>query len=269
MRWHLPLLLGLALPAAAAAQPAAGTIDLPALGLFDFTECTVEAWVKFEFDPRRWQEGRGVYQWRGRWFTFEAPETETDLGAQVVIEYGLKNHGRLGRIEPGCNWRIAFYVDGQKVPHPLLPACTELEPGTWHHFAVTWHDARIVRAYIDGELAQEMEFPYRVARPIPSGARIIIGHPEGVGFNRIVIDDLRVSAITREPEEFGFHHAPLQPDPETLLLLNFEDVADGAIRPAVMVRADAPDTYAITGGRIVEGRTGQGFALTTSEDGDE
>ena len=26
--------------------------------------------------------------------------TETDLGAEVVIEYGLKNHGRLGAIEP-------------------------------------------------------------------------------------------------------------------------------------------------------------------------
>lgn len=269
MRWYLAPALALAFQVPGFAQPAAGTIELPALGVFDFTEGTIEAWVSFEFDPRGWQEGEGVYQWRGRWFTFEAPQTETDLGAEVVSEFGLKNHGRLGRIEPGCNWRTAFIVDGQKVPHPLLPACTELEPGTWHHFALTWRGARVVRAYIDGELAQEMEFPYRVGRPVPAGARIVIGHPEGTGFNRIVIDDLRVSAVAREPEEFGFHHAPLQPDPETLLLLDFEDVTDARVRPAVLARADAPETYAIKGGRIVDGRTGQGFALTTSEDGDE
>jgi len=268
MRWCLASALALALPMAAFAQPASGTIELPALGLFDFTEGTIEAWVSFEFDPRGWQEDRSVYQWRGRWFTFEAPETETDLGAEVVSEFGLKNHGRLGRIEPGCNWRTAFYVDGKKVPHPLLPACTELEPGTWHHFALTWHDARIVRAYIDGELVQEMEFPYAIARSVPEGARIVVGHPGGTNFNRIVIDDFRVSSVAREPEEFGFAHTPLQPDPNTLLLLDFEQVADGAVRPAVMARADAPESYVIRGGRIVAGKTGQGFALTTA-DGDE
>ncbi|MFO8081204.1 MAG: LamG-like jellyroll fold domain-containing protein [Armatimonadota bacterium] len=268
MRWSIPLVLVLTLPVTAFAQPAAGTIELPALGLFDFTEGTVEAWVSFEFDPRGWQEDEGVYQWRGRWFTFEAPETETDLGATVVSEFGLKNHGRLGRIEPGCNWRTAFVVDGQKVPHPLLPTCTELEPGTWHHFALTWRDARVVRAYIDGELVEEREFPYTINRPVPEGARIVIGHPEGTGFNRIVIDDLRISAVAREPGEFGFDHAPPEPDPNTLLLLDFEQIADGAIRPAVMARADAPETFTIRGGRIVDGRTGQGFALTTSEAGE-
>lgn len=272
MRWAILLTTALALPTAALAQRGAGMVELPALGLFDFTEGTVEAWVQFDFDPRGWKEDSGVYQWRGRWFTFEAPETPTDLGAQVVIEYGLKNHGRLGRIEPGCNWRTAFVVDGQKVPHPLLPACTEIEPGTWHHFAITWHDARVVRAYIDGELAQEMEFPYAIARPVPAVARIVIGHPEVSSFNRIAIDDLRISTVARPPDSLGFHQAPLQADPNTLLLLDFEEIEerDGQrlVRPAVMARADADEAYAIRGGRIIAGKTGQGFALTTSEAGE-
>lgn len=275
MRWGFALTLVLAVSTAGHAQPSAGSIELPAVGLFDFTEGTIEAWVQFEFDPRGWQQERGVWQWRGRWFTFEAPETQTDLGALVVSEYGLKNHGRLGRIEPGCNWRTALIVDGQKVPHPLLPVCTKIDPGAWHHFAVTWHDARVVRVYLDGELVETMEFPYRVARPVPGDARIVIGHPGGAGFNRIVIDEVRISSIARAPEDLGFHHAPLQPDPHTLLLLDFEQIVEGddgfALHPLVMARADAPETFAIRGGRIVEGRTGQGFALTTaptSEDGE-
>ncbi len=269
MRWRVipAVAMVLTLSPPASAQPAAAQIELPALGLFDFEECTVEAWVMFEFDPTGWQQDQGVYQWRGRWFTFEAPETDTDLGARVVIEYGLKNHGRLGRIKPGCNWRIAFYVDGEKVPHPLLPACTELAPGTWHHYAVTWTDGRIVRAYIDGEPAQEMEFPFSVVRDVPAGARIVIGHTEAVNRNLIVIDDLRVSSIARAPDDLGYHQAPLVPDPSTLLLLDFEHVEerDGRVlvRPAVMARADAPAQYQIAGGRIIDGKTGQGLALNT------
>lgn len=260
--------LAVTVSAPALAQPAAGSIELPGQGLFDFTEGTVEAWVQLDFDPRGWREDGGVWQWRGRWFTFEVPETETDLGALMVSEFGLKNHGRLGRIEPGCNWRTAFVVDGQKVPHPLLPVCTELEPGQWHHFAVTWHDGRLVRAYIDGELAQEMQFPYAIARPVPAGSRIIIGHPGGVGFNRPVVDEVRISSVARSPEELGAHRVPLEPDPHTLLLLDFEEAVGGMVRPAVMVRADGPAEFAIEGGRIVEGKAGRGLALTTSEAGE-
>jgi len=254
--------------AGAWAQPGAARIELPARGLFDFTEGTIEAWVMLEFDPRGWQEDRGVYQWRGRWFTFQAPATETDLGAEVVIEYGLKNHGRLGRIEPGCNWRTAFYVDGEKVPHPLLPACTDLEPGTWHHFALTWTGAQVVRAYIDGELAQEMEFPWAIARDVPGAARIVIGHPQISGFNFIAIDDLRISSVARRPEDLGFAHTPLTPDPYTLLLLDFEDIeqADGQmlVRPAVMALADGPERLPVAGGRLIDGRTGRGLAMNTA-----
>lgn len=270
MRFLMIMIAVALLPAALAAQPAAGSIELPALGLFDFTEGTVEAWVQFEFDSRGWEQEKGIYQWRGRWFTFEAPVNDTDLGAEVVIEYGLKNHGRLGRIEPGCNWRTAFVVDGQKVPHPLLPACTTLEPGTWHHFAITWHDGRIVRAYIDGELAQEMEFPYSIRRSVPSAARIVIGHPLNVGHNLVAIDDLRVSSVARAPEDLGFHQAPLQADPQTLLLLDFETISeqDGQrmVTPAVMARGDAPASFVMPGGRIIEGKAGQGFAFTTAAD---
>ena len=276
MRRMILVLIALLLAGSiAGAQRGAAMIERPALGLFDFTEGTVEAWVQFEFDTRGWQQDGGVYQWRGRWFSFEAPATETDLGAEVVIEYGLKNHGRRGAIEPGCNWRTAFVVDGQKVPHPLLPDCTELEQGTWHHFAITWHDAHIVRAYIDGELVQEMVFPYSIARPVPEVARIVIGHPEVSSFNRLAIDDLRISSVARAPEALGFHQAPLQADPQTLLLLDFEQIEerDGQmlLRPAVMVLADAAEAYPLMGGRIIEGRAGQALALTTAanaEDGD-
>lgn len=253
---------------AGAALASAGSIELPARELMDFEEGTIEAWVMFEFNPEGWQEDEGVYQWRGRWFTFIAPQTETDLGAKVVIEYGLKNHGRLGRIEPGCNFRTAFYHDGQKVPHPLLPACTKMARGSWHHYAITWSGGRFVRAYLDGELAQELEFPYSVMRDIPAEARIIIGHPEISGFNLIAIDDLRISSVARSAQELGFHHAPLQPDPHTLLMMSFDAMAEGEggleVTPEVIADLGAPESYQAGAGRIIEGRHGQAWALTTT-----
>ncbi|HUS80400.1 MAG TPA: LamG-like jellyroll fold domain-containing protein [Armatimonadota bacterium] len=267
--YRLVLALVLGVVATAAACASAGRITLPARELFDFEEGTVEAWVMFEFDPAGWQEDQGVYQWRGRWFTFTAPQTNTDLGAEVVVEYGLKNHGRLGRIEPGCNFRVAFYVDGEKVPHPVLPACTKFERGTWHHFAVTWAEGRIVRAYLDGKLAQEMVFPHSVVRDVPAAAQVIIGHPDDPRWNLLALDDLRISSIARQPEELGSQAAPPQPDPYTLLLDGFEHVADRdghmISTPAVLADAALPGEYELTGGRMIEGHSGSAWALTPAD----
>lgn len=261
------VLLALGGLTAGAALAQAGRLELPARELMDLQEGTVEAWVMFEFDPEGWDPEKGVYQWRGRWFTFIAPQTATDLGAEVVIEYGLKNHGRLGRVEPGCNFRIAFSHDGQKVPHPLLPACQRFGRGTWHHYAVTWTGGRFVRAWLDGELAQEMEFPFPVARDIPGEARIIIGHPEISSLNLLALDDLRISSVARRPEELGCHHVPLAPDPQTLLLLSFDNMTQTEeglmVTPEVMADATVPSVYTARAGRIIEGRSGRAWALTT------
>jgi hypothetical protein len=40
--------------------------------------------------------------------------------------------------------------------------------------------------------------------------------------NPIAIDDLRISAVVRKPEELGFNAGSLKPDRHTLLLLDFD-----------------------------------------------
>jgi hypothetical protein len=103
---------------------------------------------------------------------------------------------------------------------------------------------------------------------VPAGSRDHDRSPGTWASTALAIDDLRISSVARAPEESGFHQAPLQPDPQTLLLLDFEEAVGGMVRPAVMVRADGPAEFAIEGGRIVEGKAGRGLALTTSEAGE-
>jgi hypothetical protein len=233
------LLFGAAVNASHA-QP--GRITIPARGLLDLQEGTVEAWVLFQFDPAQREEG--VWRPMGSWFTWEIPTADNDLGAGMMVSYGLRNGGTHGKVEPACNMRVGFAVDGQEVPHPVFADCTKLGQNQWHHFAATWRDGKFLRVYVDGKLAAERDFPWSIVRDIPPSARLVIGHT-GYGRSWLAIDEVRVSSIARRPEDLGCHHVPLAPDPFTTLLENFED---------------APEKK-IVGGKLVEGKTGKGFAL--------
>ncbi len=119
------------------------------------------------------------------------------------------------------------------------------------------------------QLAQEMIFPYSVVRDVPSGAQVIIGHPDDPRWNLVALDDLRISSVARSPEELGFAISPLQPDPYTLLLDSFDHIADrdGHLisTPEVLADATLPREYELSGGRVIEGQSGSAWALTPAD----
>jgi len=241
-----------------------GRIEIPAAGLIDFEEATVEAWVLFEFDPAQPEEG--VWRGMGGWFMFDVPRSEVDRGAGMSISVGLKNIGRHGEVQSDCGMRVGFVKDGREVPHPVLPSCTSFGQGQWHHVAVTWREGRFLRVYFDGELSAERDFPASIVRDVPAAGRIILGWEGFLRENLLAIDEVRISSVARAPEEFGYHHCPLQPDPWTMLLENFEHVTevDGALAttPAVLATTAEPTNFAVRGGRLIDGRDGRAFAFS-------
>lgn len=243
------------------AQNRPGRIEVPARGLIHFEEASVEAWVKLLFDPTEREEG--VWRPMGSCFTLDVPKSENDLGAGMSISFGLKNAGYHDQVKSACLMRVGFYVDGRKMPHPVFVDCTRWGQDQWHHVAVTWRDAKFVRVYVDGKPAASMDFPWSMKRDLPARARIVIGHT-GYGQSQLAIDEVRVSSIARRPEDTGFHQPSLQTDPFTMLLENFEKAADAggkrSTAPLLAVTGSSLD-FPITGGAIVEGKTGKGFSL--------
>lgn len=241
-----------------------GRIELPAAGLIDFEEATVEAWVLLEFDPAQREEG--VWRGMGGWFMFDVPKSEVDRGAGMSISVGLKNIGRQGEVQSDCGMRVGFVKDGQEVPHPVLPSCASFRQEQWHHVAVTWREGRFLRVYFDGELSAERDFPASIVRDVPAASRIILGWEGFLQQNLLAIDEVRISSIARAPEEFGYHRCPLEPDPWTMLLENFEQATEveGALMttPAVLATALDPMSFPVVGGRLIDGRDGHAFAFS-------
>lgn len=260
----LCLCVGVALTPRGARAQELGRIELPAMGLLDFEEATVEGWVLFEFDPAQHEEG--VWRSMGGWFIFDVPRSDVDRGAGMSINVGLRNIGRHGEVQSDCGMRVGFVKDGQEVPHPVLPSCAGFGRGRWHHVAVTWREGRFLRVYFDGELSAERDFPASIVRDVPAAGRIILGWEGFLRQNLLAIDEVRISSIARAPEEFGYRHCPLQPDPWTMLLENFEQVTEveGALltTPAVLATAIEPTSFPVVGGRLIDGRDGRAFAFS-------
>jgi len=122
-------------------------------------------------------------------------------------------------------------------------------PGVWHHVALCF-DGSNASLFVDGRLRRAMA----VAQFAQDATRLTVGGQLSGGKQQAVmngfrgeIDDLRVSRIVRYTEPFE-PPAKLRMDPDTLLLLDFETLANGL--PVVR----APEPYlaeGIGGARIV------------------
>ncbi|HPP11599.1 MAG TPA: hypothetical protein PKW42_02585 [bacterium] len=244
-------------------QAGSASIVFPGQFLFDLQEATVEAWVLFDFDPA--QVETGIWQAMGAWFEFTAPSRENDLGASFSVIYGLKGTGRRTASGSACYQRVGFSIDGKEVPHPSFLDCTNWGKNNWHHVAVSWQDGRCLKIYFDGKEVDRREYPWSIVRDIPSCSRLVIGFTGYLAINGVAVDEVRISSVARKTEELGYFQVPLKPDPATLLLENFEAVAekDGQrwTRPAVVAVTSAPAEYRLTGGKIIPGKAGHGFLL--------
>lgn len=242
---------------------ASARIVFPGQFLFDLQEATVEAWVLFDFNPEEVETG--IWRATGAWFEFNIPKRENDLGSSFSIIYGLKGTGRRTPSGSACYMRIGFNIDGKEVPYPTLFDCTNWGKNNWHHIAVTWKEGRFLTVYVDGKKVVQQEYSWSIIRDIPSTAQIVIGCTGYLPVNAVAVDEIRISSIAREPSDLGFFHFPLKPDPETLLLENFESVSEkeGKLwtKPAVLSVFSDSTWFTITGGKIISGKTGQGFLL--------
>ena len=238
-----------------------GTITVPAQNLMDLEEGTIEAWVRFDFEPAHASDLR----WRSiaSLAFLEIPKSEGERGASLHIGWGQTCSTRHNRTTRRTVCRVAFVKDGKQVPHPVTVDVTAMGKGKWHHMAVTWSEGRRVRVYLNGKDVGGRELAWPATCDVPSNARLVIGWPRYIHDNAITVDEIRISSIARKPEDLGGHRVPLEPDPFTLFLENFEQVtgAEGK-RTTKPYRIDADATpLPIVGGDIVPGKHGRGYAF--------
>ena len=126
-----------------------GIITVPAQNLMDLEDGTIEAWVRFDFEPAHSCDLR----WRGiaSLLVLEIPKTEGELGSSLHVGWGQVSATRHNRTTRQTICRVAFVKEGQQVPHPATVDVTALGQGKWHHVAVTWSEGRRVRVYLNGK----------------------------------------------------------------------------------------------------------------------
>ncbi len=229
-----------------------GRIVYPGQNTFSFEEGTVEAWVKFAFDPAETTDGSWTP--KGALFSFVIPKEPGEKGSSFSITCALKNVGKRSPTGSACYLRIGLTAAGEDVSHPVLVDCTGWGKDVWHHLAVTWSDGKTLKVYVDGKAARitdggdgtTLTFRYSIVRDIPAAARMVLGTPvPWYGPNLLTVDEFRISSVARTPEALGFFKSPPSVDPCTLLLEDFE----------------AAETK-IEGGGITEGKHGKGFSFS-------
>jgi len=238
-----------------------GTITIPACNLMDLEEGTIEAWVRFEFEPAHSSDLR----WRGiaSLAFIEIPKGDGERGSFLHVGWGQTSATRHGKTRRQTLCRVAFVKEGKQVPHPATVDVTAIGKGQWHHVAVTWSQGRHVRVYLDGKDAGGRELAWPATCDVSSSARLVIGWPRYIHDNAITVDEIRISSVARKPGDLGVHGVPLEPDPFTLLLENFEQVTEAeGERTTKPYRIDGDATpLPIVGGAVVQGKHGRGYAF--------
>lgn len=221
-------LLLIALLALASTLPAAETpyLDLPAQGIFDMDEGTIEFWFKPGYDP---QEAHPNYLGRASILAvlFGDPAWPTD---GLSIGNGTQDAGRRTPTGRNCLMRLGITVEGQDLRHPLLPSIGhDLKRDTWVHFAAAWR-GKNVWVYVNGKRttannAPDMTYERAPRVTLTPDARLCIGGwPKAyLPSNMAAIDDLRISSVARPPAELGAS-GPLKPDRHTLFLMSFDSL---------------------------------------------
>jgi hypothetical protein len=247
-----------AVPARAAEPDFAASF--PAKGLIDLNEGTIEYWIKFDFDPQEQHDN-----WRGRASVFWL-----DLGDKAFPDDGwsatIGTRSLTAQPSDGmaAMTRFAITLEGKKFPHPAFSMFPPGKAKEWHHFALTWSGGRAAQAFVDGKPSDRNEYHDSFIRSLGAAARVGIGHDPRSKYipnhNPIALDDFRISAVTRKPEELGFSVGALKPDRQTLLLLDFEH-GDDKIVPAHSAAEPTPTPVLPKKWKYVDGKFGRALSL--------
>lgn len=235
-----------------------GTLEYPSEDNLDFKEGTLEFWFQPGYDTAS-----------------HLPSNEAFDGLAAILELRGESGGIVvshfagAAARPSAILSVRLASDKQDL-YGVSGGEFAPKKGEWHHFALTWKE-KVVNFYLDGAIA-----PGRKGKMSPFTAleflHIAFGavgrHPIRIGDKwnargKFALDDLRVSAVARAPEELGFHVGRLKPDPSTRILDPFEDAfePDGKTRthPTVMVSGEGglPGPQC----RFVEGKFGRALSL--------
>lgn len=232
--------LALLLAAVASAQDKPLTI--PAAGLANMEQGTLEFWLKSAAtvdNPKGW-------------------------GQIVVLDYGTDKPSSMALsmmpMNGKVNMRIGFQIDGQELKWPFYVEVPGFAPKKWVHVAVTWTGGNNVSVYFDGKVVMpNVGVEGSFNKPLTPKATLSLGLPYPT---RMAIDDLRISSVARTPEQLGFAVIPLKADDKTLFLLNFENMPEGQIVPAFAATeaAKAPVPM-LPHQRLMTGRDGKSLAF--------
>lgn len=257
----LVALLSLAPALTAADRP---FMQLPAQGVFDMDEGTIEFWFKPGYDP---QEAHPNYLGRASVMAvlFGDPAWPTD---GVTISNGTQDAGRRTPSGRNCLMRFGIVVDGQDMRHPLLPSIGhDLKRDAWVHFAVAWR-GKHAWVYVNGKrnttnTAADMTYE-RIPRATltPDALLCIGGWPKAYQpSNMAAIDDLRISSVVRLPGDLGASGA-LKPDRHTLFLMSFDAADRNTVRADAAATAAAASPLALPANMsLVPGKFGLALAL--------
>ncbi|MCM8768770.1 MAG: LamG domain-containing protein [Candidatus Omnitrophica bacterium] len=228
---------------------AGGRIIYPAKGNINLDEGTVEAWVRLDFEP---QQTSQEYKVLLPLFQFTDPEAKVN----IVIAYSCPAGSQ------AC-WYLSLDSGGEKLLR-LSALPRGWQKGEWHQIALTWK-ANQAKLYLDGKLVSEAKSNQPFKGEVKSG-EIFIGDrwTSDKVKTEAVIDELRISNVERKVEELGFS-GRLKPDPFTLLLEDFEQLAGEGqeirTKPVVCSSHSGEKFGRVSGGKSTTGKFGQGLSL--------
>jgi hypothetical protein len=232
-----------------------GTLIYPALDNIDLREGTIECWVQFAFHPLEYLPAKEYLLMLSLW------NVGTPRGGMSVSFM----------VQPGESNATWFCSMG---PKPRIHGTFIGTPGSdlfgkWQHIALAWRH-RETRAYLDGKLQGQVEHlipPHQIWGSL--GVKPIFFGDQWNRYALLVMDDLRISRIAREPGELGFTAGELKPDPFTTVLDPFETefIPDGKLETKPLLIANGVGGLPSPQCRFVPGKFGKGLAFFNEGEG--
>jgi len=249
-------------PIVRAARPATGILVYPLAHNINPDEGTIEFWIKPLIDADDYLPAK---DFQG----LLAPLMLSGEGGGFSTSYFV---GSLFGPDL-AGWHVRFTPQSKMLP---LGHGVNWHKDQWHHMAITWR-GRDTHFYVDGKHVSTRNHPTTFSdvlgdlteKPTIPKWPFYFGDQWNVGAP-IVIDDVRLSWVERQPEELGFN-GPLAPDPYTALLDNFDqpfvkDDKRTLTQPAVIF--DGAGGWVLNNFmRRVEGRFGQGLCFQMPDEG--
>lgn len=237
----------------------ADELTLPARGLVDLEEGTIEAQIWFAFDPNAPAE---KFKYHGTAWTYDygdAAFADDMLSLSVYTVNGSKT------AEPRMQPRLRFggVFENRKLRHPTAVPYA-MEANRWHHVAIAWTDGgRRIWVYIDGKAHADSMEP-RWVRAVTNRAALHLGKKPPIWEpSCLALDNLRISSVALSAEQLASDGDP-SIDRHTTLVMTFDESAEeGTVRPTFAATAAGRAATALPGRmRLVVGPWGRCLALS-------